>query len=116
MQAGRGNVRVAGWSRRGTGAPLARLVALMSYTWPIVVMFAPAGGGAVSGAILTASLSLVAGATPTARLPSDEVALPFALKDETAVAVCTVVNAIDGLSRTTSYWYWLPGSRAASMY
>src|SRR5260370_40359953 len=101
MQAGIANVRVAGWSRRWTGAPLARLVALMSHTWPIVVMFAPAGGGAGSRAISTASLSLVAGPTPTARLPSDEAGPPFALKYETAAAVCTARNAVDGASAPT---------------
>src|SRR5260370_12551474 len=86
VSAGSAKASVAGWSRRCTGAPLARLVALTSYTGPKAVMFEPNAGGAASGATPTARLPLLAVGTPTATLPSDEIALPFAPKDGAAVA------------------------------
>src|SRR6202521_3410033 len=73
VPAGRAKVSVAGWSRRCTGAPLARLVAVTSSTGPAAVRPVFIAGGAVSGATATASLSLLADWTPTATLPSDEV-------------------------------------------
>ena len=86
VPAGSAKASVAGWSSRCTGAPLARLVAFTSYTGPNAVMPDPSAGGAASGATPTASLSVLAPWTPTATLPSDEVALPLELNEETAVA------------------------------
>src|SRR5258708_21226418 len=85
VPAGSAKASVAGWSRRCTGAPPARLVAFTADTGPKAVMFQPNAGGAASGATPTARLPLLAVGTPTATLPSDEVALPFAPKEDAAV-------------------------------
>src|SRR5260370_17617507 len=97
VPAGSAKAGVAGWSRRCTGAPLARLVALTSYTGPKAVMFEPNAGGAASGATPTARLPLLAVGTPTATLPSDEVALPFAPKEDAPVAFMVAPSPIDWL-------------------
>ena len=104
VPAGSAKASVADWSRRCTGAPLARLVAFTSYTGPNAVMSVPIAGGAVSGATAIASLSLLAAWMPTTTLPSDELTLPLVFTEDPAVAVVIAVYAIDGLRRTT--WYW----------
>src|SRR5260370_29191093 len=74
VSAGSAKASVAGWSRRCTRAPLARLVAVTSYTGPQAVMVEPHPRGGAAGATPAPGAPRLALGTPTPTLPSGRVA------------------------------------------